>query len=356
MTDLGSDRIRRTARRQGSRLLSRLTRGLQTPTAWLTALGLLLYLPGLGGYPLRTWDEAIYAMAARYALERGDYVFPHLYWLASNSEIVYQPFLEKPPLSMWLMMISMALFGITEFAARLPQALAAAAVAPVMYLGTRSAIGSRRAAIGGGVWLTTAFVVTGNNAARFGGTDALHTLAGTVFVLTVWRLVNAQTTSEHNLNNRSSGDGSRPRLAFRAVGVAAGISLLIKGFAAGVFVIAVLPLVLVRWRVFVRRWRATLELVGITVALALPWVLAAYQRYGDRLIEELIREQVVGRATGEISGGGYETTFAFMRFPYFRRLLVQFDPWIYFLVPAVIWSIWYGVYRRRDGRVTTDGW
>jgi hypothetical protein len=86
---------------------------------------------------------------------------------------------------MWLMIISMALFGITEFAARLPQALAAAAVAPVMYFGTRSAIGSRRAVIGGGIWLTTAFVVTGNNAARVGGTDALHTLAGTVFVLTV---------------------------------------------------------------------------------------------------------------------------------------------------------------------------
>lgn len=120
------------------------------------------------------------------------------------------------------------------------------------------------------------------------------------------------------------------------MGVAAGISLLIKGFAAGVFVIAVLPLVLVRWRVFVRRWRATLELVGITVALALPWVLTAYQRYGDRLIEEFIREQVVGRATGELNERSYETTFAFMRFPYFRRLPVQFDPWIYFLVPAVI--------------------
>ena len=112
VTDLGGDRIHRTARRQGSRLLSSLIRSLQTPTAWLTALGLLLYLPGLGGYPLRTWDEAICAMAARYAVERGDYVFPHLYWLASSSEIVYQPFLEKPSLSMWLMSISMALHRV----------------------------------------------------------------------------------------------------------------------------------------------------------------------------------------------------------------------------------------------------
>ncbi len=147
VTDLGGDRIHRTARRQGSRLLSSLIRSLQTPTAWLTALGLLLYLPGLGGYPLRTWDEAICAMAARYAVERGDYVFPHLYWLASSSEIVYQPFLEKPSLSMWLMSISMALHRV-----RSPTA-------------TGPCRRSRRT----------------SDVSR----DTLHTLAGTVFVLTV---------------------------------------------------------------------------------------------------------------------------------------------------------------------------
>ena len=254
---------------------------------------------------------------------------------------------------MWLMTLSTGVFGETEFAARLPQALAATAVAPVLYLGTRSLLGRRRAAIAGGLWLTTTFVATGNNAARFGGTDALHTLFGTVFVLTVWRLVGGFEPSEQR--EGLSRPYHRPRGAFWAVGAAAGITLLIKGFAAGSFVIAVLPLALVRWRVFVRHWQATLELVGITLSIAIPWVLLAYLRYGEALVDELIREQVLARATGDLVETSFETTFAFMRFPYFRELPAQFDPWIYFLLLAVVWSIWCGVYRGDDRRVTTDG-
>ncbi|MFC7315130.1 ArnT family glycosyltransferase [Salinirubellus salinus] len=354
MTDLQKAVTRRLSTAHGSRALTWVGAGLRSPAAWLTLLGSLLYLPGLGGYPLRGWDEAIYATAARYALERGDYLVPHLYWLASNGEIVYEPFLEKPPLSMWLMTLSMGVFGPSEFAARLPQALAATAVAPVLYLGTRSLLGRRRATIAGGLWLTTTFVATGNNAARFGGTDALHTLFGTVFVFTVWRLVSTQSVTE--ANGGLSRPHHRPRAAFWAVGVAAGITLLIKGFAAGSFVIAVLPLALVRWHVFARHWQATLELIGITISIAVPWVLLAYLRYGETLVNELIREQVLARATGDLVETSFETTFAFMRFPYFRELPAQFDPWIYFLFPAVIWSIWYGVYRGDDSRVTTDGW
>ena len=354
MTDLQKAVARRFSRAHGGRWLTWVGAGLRSPAAWLTLIGLLLYLPGLGGYPLRGWDEAIYATAARYALERGDYLVPHLYWLASNGEVVYKPFLEKPPLSMWLMTLSMGVFGVTEFAARLPQALAATAVAPVLYLGTRSLLGRRRAAIAGGLWLTTTFVATGNNAARFGGTDALHTLFGTVFVLTVWRLVGGFEPSEQR--EGLSRPQHRSRGAFWAVGAAAGITLLIKGFAAGSFVIAVLPLALVHWRVFVRHWQATLELVGITLSIAVPWVLLAYLRYGETLVDELIREQVLARATGDIAGAGSETMFAFMRFPYFRELPAQFDPWIYFLLPAVVWSIWGGGYRGDDRRVITDGW
>ena len=87
MTDPQEAVARRLSTAYGGRGLTWVGAALRSPAAWLTLLGLLLYLTGLGGYPLRGWDEAIYATAARYALERGDYLVPHLYWLASHGEI-----------------------------------------------------------------------------------------------------------------------------------------------------------------------------------------------------------------------------------------------------------------------------
>jgi len=85
---------------------------------------IILFIPFLGDVYLFDWDEINFAEAAREMLVTGD-------WL--NVRINYEPFWEKPPLFIWLQAISMKIFGINEFAARFPNALAGLVTINILY-------------------------------------------------------------------------------------------------------------------------------------------------------------------------------------------------------------------------------
>ncbi|GAA4469850.1 phospholipid carrier-dependent glycosyltransferase [Nemorincola caseinilytica] len=74
----------------------------------------LLFFPFLGGVHLFDWDEINFAECAREMIVSGDHLRP---------QIDFMPFWEKPPLFIWMQVVSMRLFGINEFAARFPNAL-----------------------------------------------------------------------------------------------------------------------------------------------------------------------------------------------------------------------------------------
>ena len=76
--------------------------------------GLLFLLPFIGSVHLFDWDEIIFAESAREMIVSGDYMT-----VSSN----YIPFWEKPPLFFWLQVLSMKLFGVSEFAARFPNVI-----------------------------------------------------------------------------------------------------------------------------------------------------------------------------------------------------------------------------------------
>ncbi|GAB4020447.1 phospholipid carrier-dependent glycosyltransferase [Spirosoma sp. KCTC 42546] len=80
----------------------------------LTGLGILFFIPFLGGVRLFDWDEINFAECAREMIAMGDYLHVH---------IDFKPFYEKPPLFFWLQSMMMNLFGINEFSARLPNAI-----------------------------------------------------------------------------------------------------------------------------------------------------------------------------------------------------------------------------------------
>ena len=92
-----------------------------TAGRWLPALLLLLALLFNGSRGLWAPDEGRYVVGAMEMLRRGDFVGIFL-----NDDTAH---FTKPPLTYWSIAAAMAAFGQSEFAARLPNALAFVATA-----------------------------------------------------------------------------------------------------------------------------------------------------------------------------------------------------------------------------------
>ncbi len=103
---------------------------------WITVgFVALARLLTLGLYPLTDTTEARYGEVARKMAELGNWVTP-LYDYGV-------PFWAKPPLTTWLSAISIKLFGVNEFAARLPYFLLALLIAWLLWRWVSRSSGSR---------------------------------------------------------------------------------------------------------------------------------------------------------------------------------------------------------------------
>jgi 4-amino-4-deoxy-L-arabinose transferase-like glycosyltransferase len=123
-----------------SRILFPGTAPEPTPLRWTTVL-LVVFLPAALLYPCITFplfepDEGRYAEIPREMLERGEVVVPYLQG---------EPYLDKPPLMYWLSMGCYRLFGVHDWAARLPAALAIHGCVLLIYLLGRRSLGERAA-------------------------------------------------------------------------------------------------------------------------------------------------------------------------------------------------------------------
>src|SRR5207237_6908774 len=102
---------------------------------------LVLILPALLLYPslrfhLLEPDEGRYAEIPREMLQRGEWVVPYLQG---------EPYLDKPPLLYWLVMLSYRVFGVSAASARLVPALAVHGCVLAAYLPGRRSLGERAA-------------------------------------------------------------------------------------------------------------------------------------------------------------------------------------------------------------------
>lgn len=91
---------------------------------FFTLLGMVFYLPFLGGVHLFDWDEINFAEISREMLLLGDYLRVY---------VNFEPFWEKPPLFFWLQALSMGVFGVGEYAARFPNAVCGVLTLPLLF-------------------------------------------------------------------------------------------------------------------------------------------------------------------------------------------------------------------------------
>ena len=111
--------------------------------AVIAAFAVLSFIPWLGRLHLFDWDEINFAEGAREMLVTGNF---------RDVQIGFQAFGEKPPLFMWIQALSMRLFGVGEFAARLPNAIVGIITLVGVYLLGRQLVDRRF-----GLWWALAF-------------------------------------------------------------------------------------------------------------------------------------------------------------------------------------------------------
>jgi hypothetical protein len=192
----------------------------------------------------------------------------------------------------------MLVFGTTEFAARLPSALAAVGGALVVYRIGDETFSWHLGVMAACLFLIYPPVLLGDHNAQTGDTDMLFTLFGTLFVWWLWR-------------------GRDEQRYLIPSAVAAGAAILTKGFAAGIFLLVAIPLVAADWRSYLSR--RLIQAITIGLAVILPWPVYAYLHYPDEFVWQMVILNVIKRAAGEY-GGSSGAIFGFMNYPYFQKL------------------------------------
>jgi 4-amino-4-deoxy-L-arabinose transferase-like glycosyltransferase len=227
---------------------ARLQDALVLAVACIVFLGTIVSPPSL----MDDVDSA-YAQVARVMLESGDWVTGRL------NGVLY---VDKPPLQVWAMAVSFAIFGVADWAARLPLALAAVALCWVAYRFGRWAFGGR-AGLYAGLTLATSigmFLFT-----RVRIPDAAVALTVT---LALWSLLRVLEEDE-----------PRPRMWAAVLAASLGVGLLLKGLAALVLPAgaAFVYLLATRQLLAARTWQRLRPFSGLLILLAIaaPWHLLA---------------------------------------------------------------------------------
>ena len=200
--------------------------------------------------------DAAQPQVARNMLDSGDWVTPHLDGIA---------YLEKPPLKYWLIAVSMSIFGVHDWAARLPLALSAIALCWLVFQIGCWAF-SARAGLYSGLVLSTCvglFLFT-----RVLIADVLLTLTVT---LALWSFARALDDNE-----------PRPRLWAALMAAGIGLALLTKGLIGALFPIAaaLIYLAFSRQLLHLETWRKLRVFSGVLIVLAIaaPWHVLATLR------------------------------------------------------------------------------
>lgn len=260
-------------------------------------------------------DAAQYASISMEMLMRGDYL--QVYHGGAD-------YLDKPPLLFWLAALSVSVFGVSTFAYKLPVVIIIISSIYATYQFARLWYSHRHG--------TIAALITASTQAYFLITNDIRTdgLLTSFVILALWQL------SRYILLRSWWG------LMWGAVCVA--LAMMSKGPIVMIIVGAALGgHLLVRrewWRILDARWLVFLLVVGV---LLLPMCYGLYQQFdlhpdkevyglkGPSGVKFFFWTQSFGRITGDIYWAN-DTSF----FTFFHTILWDYQPWVVFLVPALL--------------------
>lgn len=266
---------------------------------WLGLAGLLLVLAlwALGATPLFDVDEGAFSEATREMLTHGD-------WL--HTTLNGEPRFDKPIGVYWLQALSVSLFGVREFAFRLPSALSAWGWSLALVAFALPRLG-RQVAVGAGVILATSLGVLAIG--RAATADALLNLLLTLTALDAWRWLEAQ--------NRGEAGRAPLRRAYAWMG----LGLLVKGPVA----VVVPGAALVLWLAVSLPWREALRRLGraagdgwgwvLLLGIAVPWYAYELHRDGQAFIDGFLIRHNLARYSSPLEKHGGSLGYYFVVLP-----------------------------------------
>ncbi|MEW4488227.1 glycosyltransferase family 39 protein [Thalassoglobus sp. JC818] len=294
------------------------------------------FLTNLGGPHLWDRDEPRNAGCAAEMLAANDWVKPTF-----NAELRE----HKPVLTYWFMMISYAIFGVTEFSARLPSALLGIGSSLLTWLIGRRLFGARA-----GLWAGVAIATTlmFGVASRAATPDAplifFSTLAIAIYVVGTTSKTDSETVFEKDFPD------SWP--AILGMYAAMGMAVLAKGPIGLVLPTAVIGMFLLirrlpegssdspsTWSARIRKLAAPfapvhflktcwtmkpITCLACVAAIALPWYLWVHFRTDGEWTYGFFVKHNVGRAMNSMDGHRGNILF------YPATLIVGFFPWSIF--------------------------
>ncbi|MCL2537992.1 MAG: glycosyltransferase family 39 protein [Alphaproteobacteria bacterium] len=285
---------------------------------WIAVIMFFVRLVSLGFTPMFDTTEARYAEIGRIMYETGNWLIPQFDYGI--------PFWGKPPLSFWATAASFHVFGVNDFATRLPHFLFMLGIAVMMYFFVKKYLGQMMAATTIAVLSTTTVFIY-----LAGGvmTDPAFAFCTTLAMIAFY--------------NALFG-GDRKRLWGYTFFIGMGIGLLAKGPL--IFAIVGIPIFL--FVLIKNKWSEVFrELPIVTgtllmLAIALPWYILAERASPGFLEYFIIGEHYLRYITPEWAGDMYGAG----RGGYIGQMVVF---WLESLLPWLIWLAVMSFSRRFRG-------
>jgi 4-amino-4-deoxy-L-arabinose transferase-like glycosyltransferase len=270
----------------------------------LAAATFVTFVFGLGRLALLGPDEPRYAEIAREMFASGDWISPRLcgcLWF------------EKPALVYWMSALGYHAFGVNEFAARLPVAVAAALTVLLIYVIIQRLVSPRMAWVTALVLLTSGMFI---GYARVAAPDM--PLAATMTLALLAGFLATQS------------NGQRRTWLWAASFAAMGLAMLAKGLPG----IVLVALIFVAYFVWLRRasfinWRQLGMGTAIFLIVTATWYVPVTMRHGWQFIHEFFIRHHFERFTS--NEFGHPQPFYF----FLPIAIAGIAPWSAFLLPAI---------------------
>ena len=270
---------------------------------------LLIAMFRLGAVTLFDVDEAVFSTATKEMVESGDWITP-----TYNGDIRY----DKPIFFYWLMAISYKAFGVNEFGARFPSAVAGFLLALSLFFFVRRICNETRAfhAVMA-ISLSAYFLVYSRSAV----TDMVMSLFITLSLFSFYLAV------------------SENRRFIYGFYLFSALAFLTKGLIGIVFPFGIAAFYLLMsggFRELPKIFDLRASLLFLVVSV--PWYAAQFAINGDDFFQQFFMKHHVKRYTDVISG--HKGPFYY----YFVTLAVGMSPWVVFLPSGIMRA-----FRERSG-------